>query len=287
MSADDARAQDARFRDAVAAIDAGDATALSRMLAAHPTLAFERLETPGDWLREQVGDALEGYFHRPYLLWFVAGNPVRRERLHGDIARIAASLAAVARQSGNRGLQHQLDYALGLTVTGRVARESGVQIALIDALVDGGASPGDGIGALGAANLEAAAHLLERGGTLTLAGALCLERADEAARLARSATHEQRQIALVAAAVNGHARALKTLVAMGADLDAYSLVIHPHATALHQAVAAGSLDAVKALIEAGARTGIRDKIYRGTPLDWAEYGGHAAITNYLRSRPAR
>lgn len=277
-----ARAQDERFREAVAAIDADDRSALSLMLGAHPSLAGERLETPGNWLREQVGDALEGYFRRPFLLWFVAGNPVRNERLPGGIAQTAALLAAAAKRAGGEGLQYPLDYALGLTVTGRVARESGVQIALIDALIDGGARPGDGVGALGAANLEAAAHLIERDGTSTLASALCLGRSEDAERLARTATAEDRQIALVAAAVNGDAPALSFLIGLGVDMDAYSIVIHPHATALHQAVAAGSLGAVKTLVEAGARLDIRDRIYRGTPLDWAEYGGNTAIANYLR-----
>ncbi|TKR30714.1 ankyrin repeat domain-containing protein [Luteimonas gilva] len=279
------RSTDDLFREAVEAIDAADTHALSRLLAAHPPLAHARLESPGAWLRDRVGDALEGYFHRPYLLWFVAGNPVRNERLPSDIAAIAAMLAEAARHAEDAGLQEQLDYALGLIVTGRVARESGVQIALMDALIDGGARPGDGIGALGAANLEAAAHLLDRGGTLTLAGALCLGRREDAARLARTATHEERQIALVAAAVNGDAQALATLIGLGVDIDAYSIVIHPHATALHQAVAAGSLGAVEVLAGAGARLNIRDKIHRGTPLQWAEYGGHDGIARYLRSLP--
>lgn len=274
---------DEGFREAVAAIDAGDADALSRSLAAHPELARTRLDAPGAWLRDAIGDALEGYFHRPYLLWFVAGNPVRSERLPGNIAALAAAIADAARHSQDAGLQRQLDYALGLTVTGRVARESGVQIGLIDALVDAGARPGDGIGALGAANLEAAEHLLERGGRLTLAGALCLGRSEDAERLARTATAEDRQIALVAAAVNGHAPALSALIAMGAEVDAYSIVIHPHATALHQAVAAGSLESARTLVEAGAKLDIRDKIYRGTPLEWAEHGEHEEIARYLRS----
>lgn len=278
-------AVDELFREAVAAIDEGDADALVRLLAAHPDLARARLDMPGAWLREQVGDALEGYFYRPYLLWFAAGNPVRNERLPGNIATIAASLIEAARGADSEGLQEPLDYALDLTVTGRVARESGVQIALMDALIDGGARPGDGIGALGAANLEAAAHLLERGGTLTLAGALCLDRHEDALRLARTATQTDRQIALVAAAVNGNAPALATLIALDVDIDAYSIVIHPHATALHQAVAAGSLDAVEVLVQAGARLDIRDKIYDGTPLQWAEYGGHDEIARYLRSLP--
>ncbi len=278
-----AGALDALFRGAVAAIDAGDTAALSQLLAAHPSLATERLGAPGIWLRDEVGDALEGYFRRPYLLWFVAGNPVRRERLPANIGQLAAIVAERARTAHADDPQEQLDYALGLTVTGRVARESGVQIALIDALIDAGARPGNGVGALGAANLEGAAHLLARGGQLTLAGALCLDRDADTERIARIATDDDRQIALVAAAVNGNARALTALIGMGIDIDAYSIVIHPHATALHQAVAADSLDAVKVLVEAGARLDVADKIYRGTPLQWAEYGGHARIAEYLRA----
>lgn len=46
---------------------------------------------------------------------------------------------------------------------------------------------------------------------------------------------------------------------------------HSHATALHQAVASGSLDAVKILVEAGADLAAMDKGYNGTPLGWAKY----------------
>jgi len=60
----------------------------------------------------------------------------------------------------------------------------------------------------------------------------------------------------------------------GMDLDAYpdeASGFHSHGTALHQAVSSGSLAAVKVLVEAGANTGKKDKVYDGTPLDWAEY----------------
>ena len=65
---------DLLFRSAVSAVDAGDVPALERLMAEHPELASERLEAPGQWLRDQVGDALDGFFARPYLLWFVVGR---------------------------------------------------------------------------------------------------------------------------------------------------------------------------------------------------------------------
>jgi hypothetical protein len=59
---------DTLFRQAVAAIDAGDVTALERLLAEHPNLLRERLDKPGDWLHKKVGGALDGFFQRPYLI---------------------------------------------------------------------------------------------------------------------------------------------------------------------------------------------------------------------------
>ncbi|MFC4819515.1 ankyrin repeat domain-containing protein [Dokdonella ginsengisoli] len=279
--------RDARFRAALAAFDAGDEAALRRVLAEHPGLGAERLEEPGAWLREQVGEALDGYFRRPFLLWFAAGNPVRGGRLPPNAASLAAILIEAARRDDAEGLRDQLEHTLELVASGRVARESGVQIALLDVLIDAGARPGDGLAALGAGHLQAAAHLLERGGTLGLAGALCLGRFDEAPRLAAGASAGERQDALIAAAVNARPDAQAWLLAFGVDVDARGSGIHPHATALHQAVAAGCLPAVQRLVEAGARLDVRDTVHRGTPLDWARYAGQAQIASYLEAAGER
>jgi peptide-methionine (S)-S-oxide reductase len=275
---------DALFRKAVSAIDAGDVAALGQLLKEHPELLRERLESPGDWLRKQVDGALEGYFQRPYLLWFVAENPLRNETLPANIAEVAGVIIEAARGDVVPSLQEQLDYTLGLVVTGRVPRECGVQRALIDVLIDAGARPGSGNGALGARNLEGVEQLIARGAPLTLATALCLGRFDEAARLAPLANADHRQTALVAAAFNGMPEAVRMLLALGVDVNAHSSVIHPHATPLHHAVDSGSLEAVKLLVEAGARLDTRDHIYDGTPLDWAEYLGRTEIAAWLRQQ---
>jgi hypothetical protein len=36
------------------------------------------LESPGEWLRGQIGPALDGFFRHPYLLWFVTDRRTRR-----------------------------------------------------------------------------------------------------------------------------------------------------------------------------------------------------------------
>jgi len=71
---------------------------------------------------------------------------------------------------------------------------------------------------------------------------------------------------------------------------------HSHATPLHQAICSGSLDAVKLLVDAGAGLDLKDRIYDGTPLGWAEHmqteegvddekkKNFIAITKYLKEK---
>jgi ankyrin repeat protein len=127
---------------------------------------------------------------------------------------------------------------------------------------------------------------------LTLAAALCLGLADDVARLAREAGVKDRQMALAAAAVNGNVQAIARLIDLGVELNAYNIGSNPDATALHNAVGSGSLDAVKLLVEAGADVGARDKAWQATPLVWADYyvreksgtKQYAEIVTYLREK---
>jgi peptide-methionine (S)-S-oxide reductase len=81
---------------------------------------------------------------------------------------------------------------------------------------------------------------------------------------------------------------------MGVDLDAMQPGLE-HAAPLHNAVSSGRLDAVRTLVEAGARLDTRDQAYRLTPLDWAKWYADQApgdgvarddreIVAYLRER---
>jgi hypothetical protein len=275
------------FRAAVSAIDAGDVTELSRQIAAHPGLVRDRLETPGSWLRDKVGNALDNFFQRPYLLWFVAEDPVRTGNLPSNIAEVTQTIIHAAQQARVAHLGEQLDYALRLVSWSWIARQCDVQIALIDVLIDAGASPdGNPDNALVNSNYAAAAHLVERGAPLTLSTALCLERWDDVNRLALDVTSGQKQFALILAALKGKVEALRRVIDLGVEVDSVSPDLYSHATALHHAVSSGSLDAVKLLVDAGANLAARDTAYDGTPLDWAEYSGgkplYDAIAAYLR-----
>jgi peptide-methionine (S)-S-oxide reductase len=265
---------DSRFREAVDAIDAGDLAGLERLLAARPELVRDRV------------DGGEGYFREPYLLWFVAENPVRNGRLPPNIAEVTRAILRAARRERAESFQKQVDYALGLVCSGRVARECGVQRQLIDVLGDAGADPnGALVPALAHRETAAVERLLERGAALNLMAAACMGRTDDVTRLARASGAGDRQAALAGAALYGQARALAILIGLGVDVNAYSPPgLHPHGTALHHAVDSGSLDAVKVLVEAGADRGARDRIHDGTPLDWAEYLRRPEIAAYLRER---
>jgi hypothetical protein len=278
---------DALFRDAVSAIDAGDVAELERLLTAHPELARERLQSPGAWLRDKVGGALDGFFQRPYLLWFVAEDPVRNGKLPRNIAQVTRTIIQAAKRDGGDSLREQLDYALQLVSWSWIAQQGGVQIELIDVLIDAGASAdGNPENALVNGHAAAAEHLVERGATLTLATALCLGRWDDVRRLAPTTSARDKQFALILTALNGKAEALRSLIDLGVDLNAVSPDLYSHATALHHAVWSGSLDAVKVLVEAGADMNARDANHDGTPLDWAEYGARQQAADERGKRSA-
>jgi hypothetical protein len=251
------------FLQAVEAVDSGNIDALKQIITDNPYLTKNRYV-----------NAEEGYFKDPYLLWFVADNPIRQEKLPGNIVEITNLLITAVKENASESAQEQLDYCLGLVATGRIPRECGVQIAMMNALIDAGATPGDGMGALANGNTEAANYLIERGGKLTLGVAVGLQRMDDIGRLLRVATADEKLAALTAAAFYGKADMVKLLLDKGINPNGYPKKesgFHSHATALHQAVWSGSLETVQVLVETGADLNATDKIYSGTPLGWAEH----------------
>ena len=286
---------DTLFREAVFAIDAGDAMSLDRLLDVNPRLVRDRLESPGSWLRDKVGGALDGFFNAPYLLWFVAEDPVRNGKLPQEIGRVTRTIIENAQRQAVETLQDQIDHALRLVCWSWIARDCGVQIELIDVLLDAGASP-DGRNtyegrygthcdaAIYNRNYAAAEHLLKRGASPTLTTALCLQRWHDVEVLVRSATHEEQEAAFVQAAMNGQAEALRRMLTLGMAATTVSDRNQSHATAVHHAVWSGNVDAVRALVEAGADLRRRDTIYGGTPLGWAL---HAEQTDAARAEQYR
>ncbi|MCG8606766.1 hypothetical protein MJD09_17500, partial [bacterium] len=108
--------RDPLFRQAVAAIDAGDLKTLEYLLANNGHLVCQRIDYGQD------------YFRDPYLLWFVAENPIRNGKLPSNIAQITRVILRAIERKCVKTLQEQIDYALSLVCSGRVVRECEVQL---------------------------------------------------------------------------------------------------------------------------------------------------------------
>lgn len=285
---------DIPFREAVEAIDSGNVSALQQLLAADASLAVRRLDKPE-----------QGYFAHPYLLWFVADNPIRHEKLPPNIVDVAEVIIGALKKSGDGNYSFIVGYTMGLVCTGRIPKECKVQIPLMELLVENGAAvKGSVLGSIGQHNFEAARWLLDKGAKYDLATAVGLDDVEGARRLAKDATPSELYVALVVAAFFGKAGMIALLIAAGADVNGSGSKedfggFHSHASALHQAVYSGSLESVRLLVEAGASLTATDRAYQGTPLGWSMYMQEeeadgeeekkkfAEIERYLRNRNAK
>lgn len=252
--------RDPAFRAAVAAIQGGDAAGLERLLDDHPGLVHERALEPACY-RES---GREQYFLDPKLLWFVAFNPIPDAPVPPTIVEVTHVLVA-------RGPpQADLDYTLGLLISGAAAREAGCQLELLAALLAAGArATPDGIdGALAHGEHEAVEALVRAGYPLTAPVAAGLGRADELLALLAGATRDEANRALATAVINDQLETARVALDAGADVAAF-LPVHDHSTALHQAALTDDVALIELLLARGAPVDTRDRVWNGTPLDWA------------------
>lgn len=264
------RVENEVFRQALDLLDEGEERRLRAHLADNPGLIHQQVFFEGD-----------NYFTDPTLIEFVAENPVRQGRLPGNIVEIARIIL----NAGARENRKSVNAALGLTASGRVAREQGAQIPLISLFCDHGADPDGAVPAAAAhGEFEAVEALIANGAALDLATAAALGLKAKVAEMSPGADSDQLQRGLALSALHGRSEIVALLLKAGADPDRYNPQgADSHCTPLHSAALAGHLAVVQVLVDHGARCDIVDVHHNATALVWAEHGGHGAVAALLSS----
>jgi ankyrin repeat protein len=270
----------ATFEAAVDAVVDGDLEKLQSMLREHPELPHTRSTRR----------------HHATLLHYVGANGVegaRQKTPPNAVAITKALLDAGAEPDAVADLYDNKCTTMSMLVTSSHPARAGLQSVLAETLLDYGAAPhGRGtawqspaMSALAFGYLDTAKTLARRGAAPdTLSAAAGLGLVDEARRLLAGADAKERHVAIALAAQHGHREIVKLLLDAGEDPNRYNPDgWHSHSTPLHQAVFSDCADVVELLVERGARTDIRDTVYDGTPLGWADYCERPAIADWLRA----
>jgi hypothetical protein len=238
--------QTAAFEAAADAIVRGDEQTLQQLLRRHPGLIHARST------RE----------HNATLLHYVSANGVEnyRQKSPPNAARITAVLlAAGAAVDAEANVYGGGCTALGLVATSTPPRHAGVQIPVIDVLLEAGAQiehpdlAGKGADAIYACLAngcpEAAAYLAERGGRVGLIGAAGIGRLDVVRELAPEADASRREMALRYAAGYGQRGVVEFLLDSGVNVDGHH---GDGRTALYYAALGKHDDVVQLLRDRGA-----------------------------------
>jgi hypothetical protein len=197
------RIEDVTFRRAVGLLDGGDLAGLRAHLDEHPNLVNQQVLFEGG-----------NYFRNPTLLEFVAENPIRNGTLPANIAQIAE----VILNAGAKQNPSALNETLELVCSGRVPRESGVQLRLIELFCEHGADPNQAMpAALAHGEFEAVNALIRRGGLVNLTVAAAMGRMEDARRLLEGAGGEDRHRALALASQFGRTEVVRLLLDAGED----------------------------------------------------------------------
>jgi ankyrin repeat protein len=223
--------------------------------------------------------------HRSTLLHYVSANGVEdfRQKTPKNIVEITKLLlkfgADVNAESDAYGGRST---TLGLAATSWHPENAGVQLPLMEVLIDHGAiiDGPDGCSAVNAClhngRGQAAEFLASRGARLDLEGAAGVGRLDvvasffhEDGSLKPPATQKQLTDGFAWACEFGRTRVVDFLLQRGMKVDAK--LRHNGQTGLHWAAYGGHTDIVKLLIEHGAPIEAKDESYGGTALGWALY----------------
>jgi ankyrin repeat protein len=270
-----------KFEQAVEAVVAGDVATLRSMLHDDPQLVRAR----------------SARRHRATLLHYIAANGVEdvRQKTPSNAVEVARLLLDAGAEPDALAIMYdELCTTMSMLLSSAHPAKAGIQADLAETLLEHGAGQrgpgsawqGNVLAALAFGYTETAERLARRGGVIDdLRAAAGLGRVEDAIRLLPTADTSSRHAALALASQHGRVDVVKVLLDAGEDPNRYNPDgLHAHSTPLHQAIAADRPLVVKLLLDRGARMDIKDKVYKGTALDWAVYCERPAIAEELRNR---
>jgi hypothetical protein len=223
--------------------------------------------------------------HRSTLLHYVSANGVEdfRQKTPKNIIEIAKLvLGAGADVNAESDAYGGRSTTLGLTATSYHPEAAGVQLPLMDLLIEHGAiidGPDGGSavnGCLHNGRGKAAEFFARRGARLDLEGAAGVGRLavvkgffKDDGSLKPPATQQQMKDGFAWTCEFGRTSVVDFLLQKGMAVD--TMLKHDGQTGLHWAAYGGHADTVQLLLEHGAPVDVRDENHGGTPLDWALY----------------
>jgi Ankyrin repeats (3 copies) len=281
-----------QFESAAEAVIHGDVGVLKSLLRENPELIRARSTRVMHF---------DPPVHRATLLHYLGANGVEgyRQKTPPNAVEVAKILLEAGAEVDALADMYGGQYTtMSMLVSSCHPAKAGVQVALVETLLDFGASierRGSAqwgsplMTALAFGYLGTAEALARRGARVeNLAAAAGLGRLADAARLLATADGESRHRAFALAAQHGHVDIVRLLLDAGENPSRYNPDgNHSHSTPLHQAILAGHDAVVRLLFERGAKLDIQDTIYRSTPLGWAMYARKTEIEKYLRAHGAK
>ncbi len=268
-----------QFELAADAIVAGDALTLKRLLRENPELIRQRSTR----------------VHRATLLHYVGANGFEdyRQKSPKNAVEIATILLSAGAEVDAVAETYGKGTTLSLVASSIHPKRAGVQIALLETLLDAGAAvdgiPGGSspvISALHNGRGEAAEFLANRGALLDLEGAAGVGRLDqvksffdEDRSLKATATKAQMESGFLWACEYGRNDVVDFLLQRGADVRAQS---NTGLTGLHWAVVGGKLATIKLLLERGVPLDAKN-VYGATAFGqalWSAFNGDSG-TDYV------
>jgi ankyrin repeat protein len=266
------------FELAADAIGTGDLATLEKSLHEHPALIRARSTRR----------------HQATLLHYVSANGIEgyRQKTPHNIVAIATHLLRAGADVNATAEVYGGSTALTLVATSVHPERAGVQEALLQLLIDHGATLGEGLltACLANGRLHAAEFLAQRGAPLDLESAAGLGRLDVVENFFDKGS-TQRERALLWAAEYGRNAVVEFLLDRGVPIQTQA---NTGQTALHWAVIGGHADTITLLIKRGADLAAKNA-YGGTPLgqaQWCALNGdpkinYSQITALLRRHGAK